>query len=126
MFSEWAAFRPPIFGYLYNLNAGSKKRILMEATAVASRYNLVGGLKRLWLRDKVTWFMGRQAGSGVQERRTGVKEADSSSLSREQLVEFYRLMYLSRRTDDREIVSGSGQQKIFFSGSRARGMRHCS
>src|SRR3978361_1709155 len=34
-------------------------------------------------------------------------------LSREQLIEFYRLMYLSRRTDDREIVL-KRQQKIFF------------
>ena len=34
-------------------------------------------------------------------------------LSRAQLVEFYRLMYLSRRTDDREIVL-KRQQKIFF------------
>ncbi len=35
------------------------------------------------------------------------------SLSDEQVVEFYRLMYLSRRTDDREIVL-KRQQKIFF------------
>jgi 2-oxoisovalerate dehydrogenase E1 component len=34
-------------------------------------------------------------------------------MTREQLVEFYRLMYLSRRTDDREIVL-KRQQKIFF------------
>ncbi len=34
-------------------------------------------------------------------------------LSKERLVEFYRLMYLSRRTDDREIVL-KRQQKIFF------------
>jgi 2-oxoisovalerate dehydrogenase E1 component len=57
--------------------------------------------------------MARQSGSGVQEsRKTAVKTADST-LSREQLVEFYRLMYLSRRTDDREIVL-KRQQKIFF------------
>ncbi|MCU1324034.1 MAG: Transketolase central region [Acidobacteriaceae bacterium] len=37
----------------------------------------------------------------------------SSALSPEQLIEFYRLMYLSRRTDDREIVL-KRQQKIFF------------
>ncbi len=37
----------------------------------------------------------------------------SRSLSDAQLVEFYRLMYLSRRTDDREIVL-KRQQKIFF------------
>jgi len=35
------------------------------------------------------------------------------TLTAEQLVEFYRLMYLSRRTDDREIVL-KRQQKIFF------------
>jgi 2-oxoisovalerate dehydrogenase E1 component len=34
-------------------------------------------------------------------------------MTREQWVEFYRLMYLSRRTDDREIVL-KRQQKIFF------------
>jgi 2-oxoisovalerate dehydrogenase E1 component len=34
-------------------------------------------------------------------------------LSHEQLIEFYRLMYLSRRTDDREIVL-KRQQKVFF------------
>jgi 2-oxoisovalerate dehydrogenase E1 component len=38
---------------------------------------------------------------------------DEHSLTRDQLVEFYRLMYLSRRTDDREIVL-KRQQKIFF------------
>jgi 2-oxoisovalerate dehydrogenase E1 component len=36
-----------------------------------------------------------------------------AGMTREQLVEFYRLMYLSRRTDDREIVL-KRQQKIFF------------
>ncbi len=34
-------------------------------------------------------------------------------LTREQLVEIYRLMYLSRRLDDREILL-KRQQKIFF------------
>src|ERR1700720_871356 len=63
--------------------------------------------------------MARQSGSGVQEnRKTAVSVAErasavESSLTREQLVEFYRLMYLSRRTDDREIVL-KRQQKIFF------------
>jgi len=37
----------------------------------------------------------------------------STSMTPEQMVEFYRLMYLSRRTDDREIVL-KRQQKIFF------------
>ena len=36
-----------------------------------------------------------------------------TGLSRAQLIEFYRLMYLSRRTDDREIQLKK-QQKIFF------------
>src|SRR6202453_4887957 len=40
-------------------------------------------------------------------------QGGGTSLSREQLVEFYRLMYLSRRTDDREIVL-KRQQKIYF------------
>ena len=34
-------------------------------------------------------------------------------LAPERLIEIYRLMYLSRRTDDREIVL-KNQQKIFF------------
>ncbi len=53
--------------------------------------------------------MARQSGSSVQE----MKKTVESPLTREQLVEFYRLMYLSRRTDDREIVL-KRQQKIFF------------
>ena len=57
--------------------------------------------------------MARQAGVVVAEKKTAVKASDSSALSQEQLVEFYRLMYLSRRTDDREIVL-KRQQKIFF------------
>lgn len=44
----------------------------------------------------------------------GSKTAGSKTpMSRAQLVEFYRLMYLSRRTDDREIQLKK-QQKIFF------------
>ncbi len=39
--------------------------------------------------------------------------ASAGLLSPERLVEFYRLMYLSRRTDDREILL-KRQQKIFF------------
>src|SRR5215469_5432138 len=57
--------------------------------------------------------MARQAGTGIAEgKKTSVKPT-GSQLTREQLVEFYRLMYLSRRTDDREIVL-KRQQKIFF------------
>jgi 2-oxoisovalerate dehydrogenase E1 component len=47
-----------------------------------------------------------------ESKKTAAKVADSV-LTHEQLVEFYRLMYLSRRTDDREIVL-KRQQKIFF------------
>ncbi len=43
----------------------------------------------------------------------GGRTAAESLLSREQMIEFYRLMYLSRRADDREIVL-KRQQKIFF------------
>ena len=57
--------------------------------------------------------MARQSGSGVQENRKTAVGVQERLLSREQLVEFYRLMYLSRRTDDREIVL-KRQQKIFF------------
>jgi 2-oxoisovalerate dehydrogenase E1 component len=57
--------------------------------------------------------MARQSGSSVQESNKTTASVSESSLTREQLVEFYRLMYLSRRTDDREIVL-KRQQKIFF------------
>ena len=45
-------------------------------------------------------------------------EKSYEGLTREQLVEIYRLMYLSRRLDDREIVL-KRQQKIFFQISSA-------
>jgi 2-oxoisovalerate dehydrogenase E1 component len=58
--------------------------------------------------------MGRRNGSGGELRRAaGVALVEALAMGREQLVEFYRLMYLSRRTDDREIVL-KRQQKIFF------------
>jgi len=79
--------------------------------------------------------MARRNGSGIEERKqvlaassgiagngAGVTAAADAAaaaagewagMTREQLVEFYRLMYLSRRTDDREIVL-KRQQKIFF------------
>jgi 2-oxoisovalerate dehydrogenase E1 component len=47
------------------------------------------------------------------ERAVRGREVETNLLSREQMIEFYRLMYLSRRTDDREIVL-KRQQKIFF------------
>ncbi|HZP61850.1 MAG TPA: dehydrogenase E1 component subunit alpha/beta [Terriglobales bacterium] len=44
---------------------------------------------------------------------TGVAEAAYQGLSREQLIEAYRLMYTSRKIDDREILL-KRQQRIFF------------
>ena len=46
-------------------------------------------------------------------RETVSAAAGSGSLSPQQLVEFYRLMVLSRRVDDREILL-KRQQKIYF------------
>ncbi len=66
--------------------------------------------------------MARQTQGETGSRKSGVAAAERSpadsltvagSLTREQLIAFYRLMYLSRRTDDREIVL-KRQQKIFF------------
>ena len=65
--------------------------------------------------------MARQSGSAVATRQVGevdsrYSQSDSpewGGLTRERLVEFYRLMYLSRKTDDREIVL-KRQQKIYF------------
>lgn len=57
--------------------------------------------------------MARQSGVGVMEKKKAAGAVSGTTLTREQLVEFYRLMYLSRRTDDREIVL-KRQQKIFF------------
>ena len=43
----------------------------------------------------------------------GKTEKTWQGLTRKQLIEFYRLMFLSRRLDDREILL-KRQQKIFF------------
>jgi len=48
--------------------------------------------------------MGRRSGGVAEEHRVDVSELASIGLTRERLIEFYRLMYLSRKTDDREIV----------------------
>jgi 2-oxoisovalerate dehydrogenase E1 component len=56
---------------------------------------------------------GGAIGVGVAAAERAGKAVPGSTMTREQLVEFYRLMYLSRRTDDREIVL-KRQQKIFF------------
>ena len=55
--------------------------------------------------------MARQSAGVVAQQ--GEKAWGDGALKPEQLVEFYRLMYLSRRTDDREILL-KRQQKIFF------------
>jgi 2-oxoisovalerate dehydrogenase E1 component len=52
-----------------------------------------------------------QSSTKVAERSPD--QALAGGLTRAQLIEFYRLMYLSRRTDDREILL-KRQQKIFF------------
>ncbi len=62
--------------------------------------------------------MARPGQSEVAIRKNGGRSVAAvgsapGQLSRNQLIEFYRLMYLSRRTDDREIVL-KRQQKIFF------------
>ena len=62
--------------------------------------------------------MARPGQSEVSIRKNGGRSVAAvgsvpGQLSRSQLIEFYRLMYLSRRTDDREIVL-KRQQKIFF------------
>ena len=50
--------------------------------------------------------------SDLRQART-TPDLDTAGLSPAQLIEFYRLMYTSRRTDDREILL-KRQQKIFF------------
>ena len=57
--------------------------------------------------------MARQSGTSVDERKKVVETVTGTSLTRDELVKFYRLMYMSRRTDDREITL-KHQQKIFF------------
>ena len=52
-------------------------------------------------------------GSVATERRTKSADGELSGLTGAEWVEVYRLMYLSRRLDDREILL-KNQQKIFF------------
>src|ERR1700761_5836357 len=52
-------------------------------------------------------------GSVATERRTKSADGELSGLTGTEWVEVYRLMYLSRRLDDREILL-KNQQKIFF------------
>src|SRR5215831_4254982 len=53
--------------------------------------------------------MAKSAVRDAEQSKTTV----GSGLDSERLIEIYRLMYLSRRTDDREILL-KRQQKIFF------------
>ncbi|HET9742842.1 MAG TPA: dehydrogenase E1 component subunit alpha/beta [Terriglobales bacterium] len=57
------------------------------------------------------------APSRTEQKKTAVaepiQEKSYQGLTREQLIEIYRLMFLSRRLDDREILL-KRQQKIFF------------
>jgi 2-oxoisovalerate dehydrogenase E1 component len=61
--------------------------------------------------------MARTAVSGAELGKTAQhatsRNGSGPSLPPEKLIEIYRLMYLSRRTDDREIIL-KNQQKIFF------------
>src|SRR3984957_852988 len=52
-------------------------------------------------------------GSVATERRTKSADGGLSGLTGAEWVEVYRLMYMSRRLDDREILL-KNQQKIFF------------
>src|SRR5271169_5430575 len=66
--------------------------------------------------------MARSAVSGAERSKTktasGLAPDSFSALTPERLTEIYRLMYLSRRVDDREIML-KRQQKIFFQVSGA-------
>src|SRR5881296_1475990 len=55
----------------------------------------------------------KTAGKAAVAEPPGRAEKTYESLTRKQLIEFYRLMYLSRRLDDREILL-KRQQKIYF------------
>ncbi len=57
--------------------------------------------------------MAQKSLSSTRVAERSPEEAYAGGLTRAQLIEFYRLMYLSRRTDDREILL-KRQQKIFF------------
>lgn len=98
----------------------------MSCRMMAALYNsLLVPVRKIAVGDG----MARNSGSVVEQgksRTEGTKQSavrsaartDVSALSPERLVEIYRLMYLSRRTDDREIVL-KNQQKIFFQVSGA-------
>ena len=57
--------------------------------------------------------MAQKSLSNTKVAERPANEPLAGGLTRAQLIEFYRLMYLSRRTDDREILL-KRQQKIYF------------
>ncbi len=57
--------------------------------------------------------MSQKHASSTKTIARNAEPAVAAGLTAAQLIEFYRLMYLSRRTDDREILL-KRQQKIFF------------
>jgi 2-oxoisovalerate dehydrogenase E1 component len=95
-----------------NGSGGEGRRAAVE-TAVLGAVSAVGGAA---VRESTSQI--RDAHPSEQARR-GPRDVGhptavaGTAMTREQWVEFYRLMYLSRRTDDREIVL-KRQQKIFF------------
>ena len=118
MLLRWAAFGVAHFaGVCVELNGESKK-----VFGGGQVWRLPGTILLRLEKAVIRAAEGQVHGKTVWIRRAGEQEdgvawrasyAVESSLTREQLVEFYRLMYLSRRTDDREIVL-KRQQKIFF------------
>ena len=60
----------------------------------------------------------RPVGSGPAAGLLSASASEMEPLGSAQLIEFYRLMYASRRIDDREIML-KRQQKIFFQISAA-------
>ena len=63
--------------------------------------------------ERGTNAVARATTTDIRAAKAPVDKPVAGGLSAAQLIEFYRLMYLSRRTDDREILL-KRQQKIFF------------
>src|SRR5437870_5695757 len=62
---------------------------------------------------KVLKLVRRPEPSDAAATATAMEEREPHELNREQMLEIYRTMYLSRRLDDKEIQL-KGQNKIFF------------
>jgi 2-oxoisovalerate dehydrogenase E1 component len=86
---------------------------------MARRNGSGGEGRRAAVETSVLGAVSAAGGAAVREPTSQIRDvvhptvAAGTAMTREQWVEFYRLMYLSRRTDDREIVL-KRQQKIFF------------